>query len=294
MANIKASPGDKWFDAINLFLLGIATLLILYPLVFVLSASFSNPSALFEGRVWLIPVEFNLSSYIRVFKDPNIMNSYLNTLIYTLLGTTINIVLTICAAYPLSRRDFVGRNTLMMLFTFTMFFSGGLIPTYLLVKNLGMINTIWAIVIPGAVSVWNIIIMRTFLQSIPYEIQESAQIDGSSNIHTLIRIVLPLSVPVIAVMVLFYGVAHWNAFFNALIYLSDVKQYPLQLIIRQILLQNQMGEMVDATESSVDQLLIVEGIKYAVIVVSSIPVLMLYPFLQRYFVKGVMIGAIKG
>ncbi|MCU6709951.1 carbohydrate ABC transporter permease [Paenibacillus sp. J5C_2022] len=294
MAKIKTSAGDKWFDAVNLTLLGLVSAVVLYPLLFVLSASFSNPAALFEGKVWLFPVGFNVQSYTRVLQDPNIVTGYLNTLLYTTVGTTLNIALTICAAYPLSRKDFDGRNTLMMLFTFTMFFSGGLIPTYLLIKNLGMINTIWAIILPNAVSMWNIIIMRTFFQTIPSELHESAQIDGSSNIRTLLRIVLPLSMPVIAVMILFYGVSHWNAFFNALIYLSDHSKFPLQLIIRQILLQNQMGEMVEATESSVDQILIAEGIKYAVIVVSSLPVLVLYPFLQRYFVKGVMIGAIKG
>ncbi|MEK8127203.1 carbohydrate ABC transporter permease [Paenibacillus filicis] len=275
-------------------LLGMITILVLYPLVFVLSASLSSPAAVVEGQVWLFPKQINLQSYIRVFQDDGIMRGYANTLIYTVAGTAINILLSIGAAYPLSRKDFAGRHVLTMIFAFTMFFSGGLIPTYLLVKNLGLINTIWALIIPGAVSMWNIIIMRTFFQGIPFEIQESAQIDGCSNLRMLWSIILPLSMPVIAVMLLFYGIGHWNAFFNALIYLSDSQKYPLQLVLRQILLQNQMGNMVGESEASVDQIMLTEGLKYAVIIVSSLPVLILYPFLQRYFVKGVMIGAIKG
>lgn len=294
MAKLAQTKGDTLFDIINLIVLSAVTCIVLYPLLFVVGASFSSPAAVLEGRVWLLPQGWNVQSYIRVFQDRGIMEGYLNTFMYTAVGTTLNIVLTICAAYPLSRKDFAGGYTLTLLFAFTMFFSGGIIPTYLLVKDLGLINSFWAVILPNAVSMWNIVIMRTFFQNIPTELQESAQIDGCSNTRTLFSIILPLSLPVIAVMVLFYGVSHWNAFFNALMYVSDVHKYPLQLIIRQILLQNQMGDMVSASETSTDQILLVEGIKYAVIVVSSLPVLLLYPFLQRYFVKGVMIGAIKG
>jgi len=294
VGRLAQTRGDHVFDVVNYFILSLVTILVLYPLVFVLSASFSSPAAVIEGQVWLLPKQVNVQSYIRVFQDDGIMRGYINTLIYTCAGTAVNMLLTIGAAYPLSRKDFVGRHMLTMIFAFTMFFSGGLIPTYLLVKNLGLLNSIWAIILPSAVSMWNIIIMRTFFQGIPVELQESAQIDGCTNLRMLWSIILPLSMPVIAVMLLFYGIGHWNSFFNALIYLSDSQKYPLQLILRQILLQNQMGSMVSGSETSVDQLMLTEGLKYAVIIVSSLPVLLLYPFLQRYFVKGVMIGAIKG
>ncbi|TBL70735.1 carbohydrate ABC transporter permease [Paenibacillus thalictri] len=288
------SRGDRLFDGANILLLGLITLIVLYPLIFVLSASFSNPAYILEGRLWLWPKGLTLTSYERVFQNPFVITGYLNTLRYTLIGTTLNVVLTICAAYPLSRKDFAGRGAFTVYFTVTMFFSGGLIPTYLLIKSLGLINSFWAVILPGAVSMWNIIIMRTFFQNIPVEIQESAHMDGCSNLRLLVRIVLPLSLPVVAVMVLFYGVGHWNAFFNALMYVSEAGKHPLQLVMRGILLQNQMGAMVGASEGSVEQIVAGEGVKYAIIVVASAPILVLYPLLQRYFVKGVMIGAIKG
>ena len=234
--------------------------------------------------------------YKRVFANNDIMLGYKNTVFYTLTGIAVNLAMTVAGAYPLSRKDFYGRNFLMLLFTFTMFFSGGLIPTYLVIQRLNLINNFWVMIIPGAVSVYNMIIMRTFFQStIPGELQEAAFIDGCSNIRILLKIVLPLSMPIIAVMVIFYGVAHWNAFFSALIYISDRTKYPLQLILREILIQNQMQEMMNQdTESLAQQQIMAEGIKYAVVIVASLPVLILYPFLQRYFVKGVMVGAIKG
>jgi putative aldouronate transport system permease protein len=262
----------------------------------VLSASFSDPQAVLRGEMFLWPKGINFHSYEKIFQNKDILRGYSNTLIYTLVGTLINLVMTILAAYPLSRKDFIGRNAIMALFVFTMFFSGGLIPTYMLIKNLGMLNTLWVMIIPNAVSIWNIIIMRTFFQqSIPHELHEAATIDGCSNIQTLTRIILPLSMPIIAVTILFYAVGHWNAFFNAMLYLSDKNKFPLQLILREILIQGQTNDMVKmSTESAIKQQREVEGIKYAVLVVANIPVLMLYPFLQRYFVKGVMIGAIKG
>jgi len=212
---LAASRSDRLFDTANVVLLAAVACFVLYPLVFVVSASFINPAAVIEGRVWLLPQGWTLQSYERVFADNAIMRGYANTLLYASVGTALNITLTICAAYPLSRRDFAGRHVLTLLFAFTMFFGGGLIHTYLLVKSLGLINSFWAVILPGAVSMWNIVIMRTFFQLIPFELQESAQIDGSSNLRTLIAIVLPLSMPVLAVMLLFYGVAHWNAFFQA-------------------------------------------------------------------------------
>ncbi|WP_413376406.1 carbohydrate ABC transporter permease [Paenibacillus taichungensis] len=290
------SRGDRIFNIINHFLLITITLIVIYPLVFVLSASFSDPQAVLRGEMFLWPKGINLHSYEKIFQNKDILRGYTNTLIYTSVGTLINLVMTILAAYPLSRKDFIGRNAIMALFVFTMFFSGGLIPTYMLIKNLGMLNTFWVMIIPNAVSIWNIIIMRTFFQqSIPNELHEAATIDGCSNIQTLTRIILPLSMPIIAVTILFYAVGHWNAFFNAMLYLSDKNKFPLQLILREILIQGQTNDMVKmSTESAIKQQREVEGIKYAVLVVANIPVLLLYPFLQRYFVKGVMIGAIKG
>ncbi|MFC9707232.1 carbohydrate ABC transporter permease [Paenibacillus sp. NPDC056933] len=290
------SRGDRIFNIVNHFLLIIITLIVIYPLVFVLSASFSDPQAVLRGEMFLWPKGINLHSYEKIFQNKDILRGYTNTLIYTSVGTLINLVMTILAAYPLSRKDFIGRNAIMALFVFTMFFSGGLIPTYMLIKNLGMLNTFWVMIIPNAVSIWNIIIMRTFFQqSIPHELHEAATIDGCSNIQTLTRIILPLSMPIIAVTILFYAVGHWNAFFNAMLYLSDKNKFPLQLILREILIQGQTNDMVKmSTESAIKQQREVEGIKYAVLVVANIPVLLLYPFLQRYFVKGVMIGAIKG
>ncbi|MDH6670044.1 putative aldouronate transport system permease protein [Paenibacillus sp. LBL] len=290
------SRGDRIFNIINYTILILVTIIVMYPLVFVLSASFSDPQTVLRGEMLLWPKGVNLNSYVKIFQNKDIISGFTNTLVYTSLGTLINLTMTILAAYPLSRKDFVGRNAIMALLVFTMFFSGGLIPTYLLIKNLGMLNTLWVMIIPNAVSIWNIIIMRTFFQqSIPGELQEAATIDGCSNIKILTRIILPLSMPIIAVTILFYAVGHWNAFFNALLYLSDKDKFPLQLILREILIQGQTNDMVKmSTESAIKQQREVEGIKYAVLVVANIPVLALYPFLQRYFVKGVMIGAIKG
>ncbi|KHF35458.1 L-arabinose transport system permease protein AraQ [Paenibacillus sp. P1XP2] len=290
------SRGDRAFNMIVYVILGLVAVVVLYPLIFVLSASFSDPQTVLRGEMLLWPKGFNLNSYSKIYQNQDILSGYSNTLLYTTIGTLINLVMTVLGAYPLSRKDFVGKNAVMALFVFTMFFGGGLIPTYLLIKDLGMLNTFWVMVIPNAVSIWNIIIMRTFFQqSIPYELQEAATIDGCSNIQILTRIILPLSMPIIAVMILFYAVGHWNAFFSALLYLSDKEKFPLQLILREILIQGQTSDMVKmSTESAIKQQREVEGIKYAVLVVANIPVLILYPFLQRYFVKGVMIGAIKG
>ena len=215
-----------------------------------------------------------------------------NTVIYTVVGTIISVALTSCAAYPLSRKDFCGRNTFMGIFAFTMFFSGGMIPTYLIIKSLKLLDTIWAIVLPCAVSTYNVIIMRTFFSTnIPDEMVESASIDGYNDILIFAKIVLPLSKPIIAVMLLFYGVAQWNSWFPALLYLKNRELYPLQLILREILIQSDVGKMAGG---SADVQIIGDGLKYATMVVATLPIICLYPFLQKYFVKGVMIGAIKG
>lgn len=293
---IDRSLGDRVFNVVNYVLLSLICIVVLYPLLFVLSASVSNPETVLRGEMWLIPKEFNLDSYTKIFQNKDILMGYGNTILYTAMGTALNLVMTVCAAYPLSRKDFAGRGLITGLIVFTMFFSGGLIPTYLLIKNLNMLDTFWVMIIPNAVSVWNIIIMRTFFQqSIPGEIQEAAMIDGSSHFQTLFRVVLPLSMPIIAVMVLFYTVGHWNAYFNALIYLSSKDKFPLQLILRELLVQSDSGDFIKLTsEAGVRLKMSMEGLKYAVLVVANLPMLILYPFLQRYFVKGIMIGALKG
>jgi len=244
----------------------------------------------------LLPKGLTVEGYKRVFSNKEIITGYKNTILYTLVGTLVNLAMTIAGAYPLSRKDFYGRNLIMVIFTFTMFFSGGLIPTYLVIQRLKLINNFWVMILPGAVAMYNLIITRTFFQStIPAELQEAALIDGCTNIGILLKIVLPLSIPIIAVMAIFYGVGHWNAFFNALIYLTDREKFPLQLILREILIQNQMDAMMNTDfEDLARQQILAESIKYAVVIVASVPVLLLYPLLQKYFVRGVMIGALKG
>ncbi|MEC0248669.1 carbohydrate ABC transporter permease [Paenibacillus chitinolyticus] len=294
--NTVQSTREKAFDWVVYVLLSLVSLIVLYPLVFVLVASFSSPEAVMRGEVWLWPKDITWMGYTKIFQNNEILTGYLNTIVYTVVGTAINLILSIAAAYPLSRKDFAGRNAISALMVFTMFFSGGMVPTYLLVKNLGMLNTMWALIIPGAVSVYNIIIMRTFFQSsIPGEMQEAASIDGCSNLGILWKIVLPLSMPIIAVMILFYSVGHWNSYFSGLMYLTDRDKYPLQLFLREILIQGQMQEMLGVGDDShARNVMEGEAIKYAVVIVANLPVLMLYPFLQRYFVKGVMIGSVKG
>lgn len=295
VVEMKGMKGDRAFTIFNYIFLSIVTIIVLYPLIFVLSASFSNPQYIISGDIWLWPKEFTVDAYKKVIQNPDIVNGFINTLKYTFFGTLLNIVMTICAAYPLSRKGLKGKGFIMAFMVFTMFFSGGLIPTYLLIRDLGMVNTFWVMIIPNAVAVWNIIIMRTFFQSIPHELEESAMIDGAGHLRILWSIVLPLSMPVMAVMVLFYAVGHWNSYFQALIYLQDQSKFPLQLILRQILIQGQVDDMIQSTsESFLAQKLSVEGLKYAVLIVANLPMLMLYPFLQRYFVKGVMIGSLKG
>lgn len=295
MSTIARTNVDKVFDTINVIILSLVLVIILYPLIFVASASISDPIRVLQGEVWLLPKGINLESYKLVFSHDKIMTGYRNTLFYTILGTLINLVMTTLGAYPLSRRDFRARSFFTLLFTFTMFFSGGMIPTYLVVKQLGLLDTIWALLLPGAVSVWNMTIMRNFFQtSIPFELQESAMIDGCGNLSLLLKIVLPLSVPIIAVMIIFYGVGHWNSYFSALIYLTNQNKYPLQLVLRSILMKEETSEIIAADDSVIRRQMMAEILKYAAIIVSSVPVLLLYPFLQKYFVHGIMVGALKG
>ncbi|TKJ94228.1 sugar ABC transporter permease [Paenibacillus sp. CFBP13512] len=292
----RKSRGDMWFDIINYALLTFIMLLVLYPLYFVLVASFSDPNYIYSGEIWLFPKGFTLDGYERIFNDSSIWIGYANSILYATLGTLIGVAVTVFAAYPLARKNLAGKSFIMWFLLITMFFSGGLIPTYLLIKDLHLLNTIWALILPGAGGVFNVIIVRTFFQSsIPDEMWEAASIDGCSNTRFFWSIVLPLSKSILAVMVLYHVVGFWNGFFDALIYLSDDKKYPLQLVLRNILIQNQVnsGMMIDV-ESYAAKMRVTELIKYGVIMVSSLPLLMLYPFLQKYFVKGVMIGSIKG
>ncbi|GEN87293.1 carbohydrate ABC transporter permease [Oceanobacillus sp. FSL W8-0428] len=297
---ISETMTDKIIKILIYVFLGFATLIVLYPLVYIISASISDPADVNSGKMWLFPKGITFEGYRIIFENGAIWKGYLNTLFYTVLGTTINLAVTIPAAYALSRKDFAGRNLFMAMFVITMFFSGGLIPTYLVVKSLGLIDTIWAMVLPNAAAVWNIVIARVFFQStIPKELEEAAIIDGASNFKMFFKIILPLSMPIIAVMGLFYGVGHWNGYFNALIYLSDKELFPLQLVLREILVLQEMasqntdvtGSMAEAMHSK-QQLAAV--IKYGVMIVSTLPIIIIYPFLQRFFVKGVMIGSLKG
>ncbi|HIS75733.1 MAG TPA: carbohydrate ABC transporter permease [Candidatus Merdivicinus excrementipullorum] len=291
---IKETFSDKVFNFFNVLLTILITLIVLYPLIYILSASFSDPMAVMNGEVLLIPVDFTFAGYQKVFQNEDIVTGYLNSIQYTIVGTAVNLIMTVLGAYPLSRKDFYGRNVLTAFFAFTMFFGGGMIPTYLVIQDLGLLNNFWVMILPGAVSVWSMVIVRTFFQSsIPDELREAAVIDGCSNTRLLMTIILPLSIPVLAVITMQYAVGHWNAYFNALIYITDREKYPLQMVLRELLMQSKMDEMMD-TEGAVTQQMLAESLKYAVMVVASVPVLLLYPFLQRYFVKGVMVGAIKG
>lgn len=292
----RKSKEDKVFDIINFFLVAIILLLVVYPLYFIVIASISDPNMIYEGKVWLLPKELTLEGYQRIFGDSKIWLGYKNSIIYTVVGTIVNVSFTLMAAYALSRKDLYGRNVIMFLFLMTMFFSGGLIPTYLVVKNLGLLNTMWALILPKAVAVWNVIVAKTFFEStIPNELLEAARIDGCSDVKFFWKIVLPLSKPIVAVMILFYAVGHWNSYFDALIYLNNENLYPLQLILRNILIQNQASTMmISDLDSLAAKQRVSELIKYGVIIVASIPLLIVYPFVQKYFVKGVMIGGIKG
>jgi putative aldouronate transport system permease protein len=299
---MKESRGDKLFLISTYIYLFLALLVVLYPLIYILSASISSPQDVNSGAMWLFPKNVTLDGYKLVFENPKIWNGYWNTIVYTVAGTLLNLAVTLPASYALSRTDFVGRQLFMGLILFTMFFSGGLVPTYLLVKNLGLINSMGALILPVAASVWNIVVARTFFQTtIPKELQEAAHIDGCTNLGLFIRIILPLSAPIVAVMALFYGVGHWNSYFPSLIYLNDEAKYPLQMVLRQILVLQEMsaettgaaisGEVAMAMNNKAETASLV---KYGVIVVSTLPIVAVYPFLQRYFVQGVMIGSVKG
>lgn len=286
---------DLAFDII-VNLLGLCIVfIVLIPLIFVLAASFSDPDLVIKGKVLLLPKGFTTKAYTMVFENEDIWRGFRNSCLYTITGTLISVILTILAAYPLSRKELPGRNLFMMLILFTMYFSGGMIPTYLLVKDLGMYNTVWSLLIPAAISTYNLIVAKTFFEnSIPGELYESARLDGCGNIAMLYRIVLPLSKAILAVLVLYYAVGIWNAYFDALIYVRDTSLHPLQIVLRNILLLGQTEQMGTNDVGMADKIKMAEAVKYSAIVVSSIPMLLIYPFVQKYFVKGVMIGAVKG
>jgi putative aldouronate transport system permease protein len=287
---------DKMYYIISGFILTFILIAVSYPLIYVLSASFSSGNAVSSGQVLLWPVDFSLEGYEAVFKNKDIVRAYGNTFLYTILGTLVNVTVVMTCAYALSRPGLKGSGGFMFLFTFTMFFSGGLIPFYILMKDLHLINTMWAMVLPGALSVYNMIIARTFIQSsIPGELIEATSIDGCSDARFFFSFVLPLSKAVIAVITLFSAVGHWNAYFNALMYLNDRSLYPLQIILREILIMNQVDvSMIMDPELQVAKAQAAAVLKYSLIVVATVPILCVYPFIQKYFVKGVMIGSLKG
>ena len=295
-SKINETRQDKVFNAINTAILWLVLILVAYPLIYVLSASFSNPQAVSSGNVWLWPVDFTLRGYEVVFQHPDIVRGFFNAIYITVLGTVVQVIITIMAAYPLSRKTLYGKGVITLFFTFTMFFGGGLIPTFILINNLGLYNTYWALILPGAVGVYNVFVARTFFQTtIPEDLFEAGQLDGCSDFRFLMSVVLPLSKPIIAVLVMFYAVGHWNSYFGPMIYLADKQLYPLQIVLRNILVQNQFDSQMMMDVASMEQQKgLAEPIKYAVIVISSLPMLILYPFIQKHFVKGVMIGAIKG
>ncbi|MDG0875746.1 carbohydrate ABC transporter permease [Paenibacillus thiaminolyticus] len=287
------SLGERIFEVFNILFLILLCLVTLYPFIYVLFASLSDPAWVVQqrGLIWH-PSGLNLEAYRLVFDNPMITSGYLNTLFIVSAGTCLNVFMTALGAYGLSRQNVMWKNPIMFFIVFTMFFSGGLIPSYLLVTGLGMLDSLWALIFPGAISAFNLIIMRTAFQSIPHSLEESAKLDGANDFTVMIRIILPLSMPVIAVMILFYGVGHWNSWFGAMIYLRDRELYPLQLVLREILITNSTDSMLTSAGTA-DKMPIGETIKYATIIVATVPILLLYPFLQKYFVKGVMIGAIK-
>lgn len=297
-STIKRSYTDKIFDIVNLIVMIILLLIFVWPLWFVVIASFSDPNEVWNGNVLLLPKGFTLLAYEALGDYSMIWRGYANTIFYTVVGTIVNLIMTVCAAYPLSRKDFVPRNFFMFMFMLTMYFSGGLIPTYLIVSDVGLINTPWAMIIPGACSIYNVIITRTyFINSIPSSLQEAAELDGANSFQFLVKIILPLSKPIIAVIALYYAVGHWNDFYTALLYINDQDLLPLQSWLRDLLMSNKMSlnnmQGLDAAAAEA-KMQLSQTLKYSVIIVSTVPVLCVYPFIQKYFVKGVMIGSVKG
>lgn len=290
----KEKNQDRLFYFLCYALVTVLTLCVLYPVIYVISASISDSDMVAQGKVWLWPVDITLEAYKNVLQRSDIWQGYLNTIFYTVSGTLLNVALTLMCAYPMARKNLKGRSAIMFFFSFTMLFSGGIIPTYILVRGIGILNTRWALILPGAMSVYNMIVCRTFIETnIPTEMLEAAQIDGCSNTQFFFQMVLPLSKSIIAVLVLWYGVSHWNAYFDAFIYLRDTSLYPLQIWLRDVLVQSEALANSD-TMVEVNSATIYITLKYSIIVVSSLPLFCVYPFVQKHFQKGVMIGSVKG
>lgn len=294
-SGIDTARGDRTFYAIVNAIVGVFMLIVLIPLVNIVASSFSSPGAVSSGKVLFWPVEFSLDGYKAVFQNKMIGTAYFNTFFYTIVGTMINLAMTMMAAYALARKNLPYKGFFMFLFTFTMLFSGGTIPNYMLIVNLKLYDTRWAMLLPGAISVYNMIIARTFIQNIPNELYEAASIDGCSDARYFFTMVIPLSVTLLSVLTLYYAVAHWNSYFDAFLYLTNRKLYPLQIVLREILIANSINanEVVDDLTMSAKQGM-ADLLKFSLIIVSSLPVLVLYPFVKKYFLKGVMIGALKG
>lgn len=298
--NIKRNKSDRVFDAVVFVVLTLIFLMVAYPLYFVIISSISEPAAVAGGQVTWRPIGLNFEGYLAVFKDESIVRGFINSLIYTVAGVGVNLFVTIPTAYALSRDDFYGKKIITMFYMLTMFVSGGLMPTYLVVQQLGMVNTMWALIIPGALSVYNMIVARTFFKTnIPQELLDAAKVDGCGNTRFFFYVCLPLSGAIIAILVLYYGIGHWNSYFNALIYMTDRDTWPLQLVLRTIFTQNSLAQQIPVTtpEALLEKQRLAdlaELMKYSLIVVSSIPVMILYPFVQKHFVKGVTLGSVKG
>lgn len=297
---IKRCKEDVIFDTVIFIILTVLLLIVAYPLWWVIISSVSDPKAVSGGQVIWHPIGFTLKGYVEVFKDDSIVRSFLNSVLYTVCGVLVNLAVTLPTAYALSRDKFSGKKAITIFYVITMFFSGGLIPTYLVVQNLHLLDTMWALILPGCLSVYNMIVARTFFKTnISEELYEAAEIDGCTQGRFFFQIALPLSGAITAIMVLYYGVGHWNSYFSGLIYLSDPNKYPLQLVLRSILITNESALQQAATTAEARAALnekkeLIEVMKYSLIIISSIPVLVLYPFIQRHFVKGVMIGSVKG
>lgn len=294
MSAYKKSVTGKIFDIFNVSFMVLLMIVSLYPMIHVASASLSDGTELLRHQGILIkPLGFNVEGYKAVFKYPSIMKGYLNTIFIVGVGLVDNLILTALGAYALSRKSLRFKKPIMLFIIFTMYFNGGLIPYYFTVRDLGLRNSLWALIVPASINTFNLIIMRTAFEAVPDSLEESAKLDGANDFTILLRIIIPLTKPVFAVMILYYGVGHWNSWFNAMLFLTDRKLYPLQLILREILLQNDTANMTGGANTA-DVAQMAENIKYATIMVATVPILCLYPFLQKYFVKGVMIGAIKG
>lgn len=284
---------DRLFRLANAILLTTIVAIVLVPLIYIVASSFSSPQAVLGGRVWLWPVEFTTRGYDVALGNPRVLSGFLNSLFYTFVGTAVSVVMTVLIAYPLSRPDLAGRRIIFALLIFTMLFQGGLIPTFLVVKSLGMLDTRWALIIPNALGVWQVLIATAyFKETIPAELYQAAKVDGASEVQYLIRVALPLSKPMLAVIALMYGIGQWNSYFDALLYLRDPKLYPLQLVLRDILILNQQpGSDV---LGMVERQQLAQLLKFSLVVISTVPVLLIYPFVAKYFAKGMMVGSVKG